>query len=259
MTKYKNKKQRKIPKRKVELRNSKEAEAILIFMEANLMPQDPFKGVNHKWKSKCMKCGEIVFPRYADVAGGNGGCKPCGMKYRQTPEFISDLLNIMKNADLEPLEPFSRKDAKWKCKCLKCGNIVTPSANNVARGHGGCVFCQVAAFKHDKPAYLYVIHHELFSSYKVGIGNHQTVNDRIKSHQNAGWNLLKKYNFEEGKQAIKVEKKFFKWIRNDLKLPIHLSSSHFKHGGHSETFSDDSVTLIQIKDKLQALITGLQE
>jgi len=66
------------PKRqKIELANSREAEAILLFMEAGLMPQEAYVKRGQKWKSKCMVCGAIVSPRVADVLGGIGGCRPC--------------------------------------------------------------------------------------------------------------------------------------------------------------------------------------
>lgn len=258
MTKYKRKSEREFkPKRKVELRNAREAEAILIFMEAGLMPQDPFKGVNYKWRSKCMRCGEIVSPRFADVKGGNGGCKPCGMKFMQTPEFLEEIMTIMKQANLEPLEPYKGADVKWKCKCLKCGNTVSPRANNVKRGHGGCIFCMEGAFKLNRPAYLYFVHNQQLGSLKVGIGNYETVNDRLDSHNKSGWNTLAKYHFEKGETAFKVEQIILKWIRKDLQIPIHLSNLQFTHGGASETFADDSVSLIEVKRKIEEIIGGL--
>jgi hypothetical protein len=142
---------------------------------------------------------------------------------------------------------------------MKCGEIVTPSLHNVKRGHGGCVFCQVAAFKHGEPAYLYLIHHEVFAAYKVGIGNIKTVNDRIESHKKSGWNLIERYSFEKGSQAFKVEKKILNWVRNELGLPIHLTNKDFSHGGASETFSDDSVSVLAIKRKIEETIKGLRD
>lgn len=257
MAKYKKASQRKTLKRRIELRNAKEVEAILLFMEAGLMPQDRFKGVDYKWKSICQKCGQIVSPRLADIKGGRGGCKPCGRKRHQTPEYLDQIMKIMKDAKLEPLEPFRSIASKWECKCLKCGEIVTPSAQNVKAGNGGCVFCSVGAFKHGEPAYLYLIHHKGLGSYKVGIGNYKTVNDRIKSHYKSGWELLRKYPFEQGKTAKKVEKKFLKWIRIDLKLPVYLAKNDFKHGGHTETFTDDSLTSLEMDQKVQEIIKGL--
>ncbi len=241
---------------KIELANSRTAEALLVFMDAGLMPLEDFKGVSFKWESKCMKCGAIVSPRFADVQGGRGGCKPCSLV--PSVEKVNEAIAIMRNSSLEPTKPFINSSSPWECKCLKCGETVTPSLQNVKKGHGGCIYCQVAAFKHTEPAYLYLIHNRALSSFKIGIGNFNTVNDRIGSHQKAGWELLEKYSFQEGRHAYKVEKLVLEWVRKDLGLPIHLTNKDFKHGGASETFSDDSISALEIKKKIEETIRGLQ-
>jgi hypothetical protein len=244
-------------KQRVELANSKTAEALIVFMDAGLMPLEDFKGVNSKWESKCMKCGAIVSPRFADIQGGGGGCKPCSLI--PSEEKVNEAIEIMRKSNLEPIKPFANSSSPWECKCMKCGEIVTPSLQNIKKGHGGCVYCQVAAFKHNEPAYLYLVHHELYGAYKVGIGNFKTVNDRIESHKKSGWSLLEKYSFEKGSQAFKIEKKILHWVRKELELPIHLTNKDFTHGGASETFSDGSVTALEIKKKIEETIKGLQK
>ena len=244
--------------KRIEFRMSKEAEAFFIFMEAGLEPLEPYENTNQKWKSKCQSCGEIVAPRVADVKGGRGGCKPCGAKSSQTAEFLENVMQTMKEARLEPLESYINAVHPWKCKCLKCGETVTPMYANLRRGHGGCIFCQIAAFKHNKPAYLYLIHHREYAAYKIGIGNDGTTNDRIESHKKSGWELITKYSFEKGSQAIAVEKRILKWIRTEKKLSVYLTNKDFKHGGASETFGEDSITALEIMNKIDVLIKGLQ-
>ena len=74
--------------KKIEMANSREAEAILMFMEAGLMPQEPYVGRNQKWKSKCMVCDAIVSPRVAEVLGGVGGCRPCWLESQKRSEGV---------------------------------------------------------------------------------------------------------------------------------------------------------------------------
>ncbi len=241
---------------KVELANSRTAEALIVFMDAGLMPLEDFKGVSFKWESKCMNCGAIVSPRFADVQGGGGGCKPCSLV--PSTDKVNEAIAIMRKSNLEPTKPFTNSSSPWECECLRCGETVTPTLQNVKRGHGGCIYCQVAAFKHTEPAYLYLIHNAVFSSFKIGIGNTKTVNDRIESHKKAGWNLLEKYSFQEGRQAYKVEKLVLEWVRRDLCLPIHMTNKDFKHGGASETFSDDSISALEIKAKIEETIKRLR-
>ena len=47
----------------------------------------------------------------------------------------------MLKAGLEPLEPYQNAIAKWKCKCLGCGEIVYPKYNQIQQGVGGCNRC----------------------------------------------------------------------------------------------------------------------
>lgn len=231
---------------------------IAVMMKANLKPLEPYSGNSAKiWKCQCMLCGSECFPRYYDVSKKNkGGCKPCSLI--PSPGSVNKAIEVMRKSNLEPTKPYVNSVSPWECRCMKCGEIVTPSLHNVRRGHGGCVYCQIAAFKHREPAYLYLIHHEAFAAYKVGIGNFKTVNDRIESHKKSGWELLEKYSFEKGSQAFKAEKKILEWIRKELGLPVYLTNKDFTHGGASETFSDESVTAIEIKRKMEETIMGIK-
>ena len=237
------------------------SQEIELMLKANLKPLEPYSGNSGKlWKSQCMLCGLECYPRYYDVSvRGKGGCKPCGSKSNQTPEFLEEIKRMMTEANLEPLEPYKNSMHKWLCRCLSCGEKVTPTAHNIKAGHGGCVFCQVAAFKHNESAYLYLIHHKEYSAFKVGIGNDKTVKDRIESHIKSGWTLLVKYSFTKGNEAFKVEKTILEWVRKEKGLAPYLTNEYFKHGGASETFSDESITALEIKNKMKETIKGLKD
>jgi hypothetical protein len=53
----------------------------------------------------------------------------------------AEAFEIMKSADFLPLEPYKLIKEPWKCKCLRCGNIVQPILNNVKSGQRGCRTC----------------------------------------------------------------------------------------------------------------------
>jgi hypothetical protein len=42
---------------------------------------------------------------------------------------------------LKPLEEYPGRAKPWRCKCLKCGNIVTPRFSSIQSGQGGCRYC----------------------------------------------------------------------------------------------------------------------
>ena len=90
-----------------------------IMIEAGLKPLEPFKGVSKKWKCIHLACGEIVYPRYADVNSGKGGCNPCAkrnsLNYKRIPEKQAVALMLKNN--MKPLEPFVDTTKKWKSRC----------------------------------------------------------------------------------------------------------------------------------------------
>jgi len=127
-------------------------EAVAQMISVGLNPLVEFPGASKPWLSSCKKCGSEVKPRLADIRMGHSGCKKCadslGGKKRRlnsnptragvTTNF-SEVLEVMRNANLEPLEDYVGSQTKWKSKCLKCGAIVSPRYTTIAQGGGGCI------------------------------------------------------------------------------------------------------------------------
>ncbi len=133
------------------------ADAKRDFRAAKLKPLVAFPGASKKWKSKCLVCKSTVAPRLSDIRMGHSGCKKCahlrgGRKRRldQNPTRagvttnFEEVLGLMRQVNLEPLEPYRTSQTKWKCKCLKCGAIVAPKYNQIKQGGGGCKACFIA-------------------------------------------------------------------------------------------------------------------
>lgn len=129
-------------------------EAIAEMKSKNLVPLVNFPGASKPWRSRCIVCGSEVNPRLADMRMGHSGCIKCGnlqgankRKLNLNPtergirKDINKVLQVMKAANLEPLEPYVTSNTKWKCKCLKCGEVVTPLYKSILRGRSGCVNC----------------------------------------------------------------------------------------------------------------------
>jgi hypothetical protein len=210
-----------------------------------------------KWKCKCMKCEKIVYPRYYDLLKGKGGCRDCGSKSHLTEEKLEQISKVMSEAQLQPLTPYSTSVAPWESICLRCGERVTPSYQNVKRGHGGCIYCQEHSFKHTKPAYFYIVEHLELGALKVGVGNVQSTPDRIKTHLKDGWQLFYRADFKLGKDAFTLETHILRWFRKDLKLPPFLEQSQMKKAGRTETISAEAITVLQIKQKVEAVLKEL--
>ncbi len=117
-------------------------DAVAIMKKAGLKPLIPYPGSNTKWKCLHIKCGEIVYPMHSTIVAGQGGCQKCGyieggLKGRVDEVFA---IQIMNKAGLEPLEPYRGAGKPWKCRCLKCEQIVSPTYGSIQSGTG-CGVC----------------------------------------------------------------------------------------------------------------------
>lgn len=50
-------------------------------------------------------------------------------------------VQLMRDANLEPLVPYPGADNKWLCRCLTCGAEVLPRYSSINRGQNGCKPC----------------------------------------------------------------------------------------------------------------------
>jgi hypothetical protein len=115
-----------------------------IFMIQNgLRPLEPYVNNRTKWKSKCMTCGNIVFPQFGSIRSGRGGCKNCGKIKSGLPRRLDSkkALLIIQKAGMKPLEPYVNTRHKWKSKCLVCKKITYPQLTNIVSGHKACAYC----------------------------------------------------------------------------------------------------------------------
>jgi hypothetical protein len=110
--------------------------AIQVMNKKGLTPLVSYSGAGKPWKSKCSKCKQITFPTYNSIASGTG-CGVCAGRIVPPARAVAE----MKAANLEPLEPYPGGRTKWKCKCLKCGEIVNPKYSDIKQGDGGCKYC----------------------------------------------------------------------------------------------------------------------
>jgi hypothetical protein len=103
---------------------------------AGFEPSGPYPGAGEPWRCRCQKCGKEVTPRLSSVRRGFG-CKYCVGNALTDP---NDAVDVMRNAGLEPLEPYRAANKPWRCECKKCGREVSPTLGHVRQGHG-CKHC----------------------------------------------------------------------------------------------------------------------
>lgn len=125
-------------------RRTGEMEAVQLMNQAGVVPLEPYQGSNRPWLCKCKKCKREIRPTYGNVK--NKGTSPCVYcsKKKVHPD---DAVKVMRDAGLEPLEPYQGSNTKWKCRHLKCGEIVYPAYSWIVAGQGGCKKCGYAENK----------------------------------------------------------------------------------------------------------------
>ena len=233
-----------------------EADVVKIMLKAKLQPLEPYKNSMAKWKCRCLVCKKTVYPVYNSIHRGQGGCKYCGGNMKNPVQAKK----IFLKANLMPLEPYKNSSTKWKSKCMKCDQIVYPTYGNISMGHSGCIYCSDIGFKPQQPAILYLITHNQMNSIKVGITNTKTIISRLDQFKRHGWEIHKKYTFQKGIHASMIENAIMDWLKKDLKLPNHLSSTDMPiTKGHSETFNSDAISVLEIQKKIEQFKKGLQK
>ena len=62
---------------------------------------------------------------------------------------------VLDRCNVEILEPYVSSKAKWKMRCLDCGQIVEPKYTNIQQGHSACGYCAGnTLLTHDQAAAL---------------------------------------------------------------------------------------------------------
>jgi hypothetical protein len=109
-----------------------------IMRAAALEPLVPYPGALKPWKCRHIPCGKVVEPSLHSIQRGQGGCGHCAGNARLDPGAAAE---VMRAAGIEPLVPYRSVMTPWRCRCLRCGEIIKPTLNNIKRGQGGCGWC----------------------------------------------------------------------------------------------------------------------
>ena len=112
-------------------------------------PLEPYQNQNAKWKSRCLTCGSIVYPRLGSITGRNGiGCNTCADKLRGIARRIpqSRAYEFLIENNLYPIPNQNYVDTESKIDCVhSCGRTFSTSyrrvLSNTTNGSGSCVPC----------------------------------------------------------------------------------------------------------------------
>jgi recombinational DNA repair protein (RecF pathway) len=222
--------------------------ALELFRVRKLEPVEEWTNASTPWRSVCQQCGAEVSPNYANVRAGRG-CRQCGRartaaSRRLDPDAAAE---IMRSRQLEPLTGYSGSEEPWPCRCLKCGQEVSPSLYAIRTG-GGCRFCAPFGLDFMEPSLVYLIAHPLLGAHKVGVANRRS--SRLAQHEAEGWRLEYRVDVDTGWIAYRMEQDILRWLA-DQGVPLRYVPKHLMpQGGYTETFPTDAVLVDLLVQRL---------
>jgi hypothetical protein len=192
-----------------------------------------------------LRCGKDVEPTLASIKKTKEGCKYCAGIFVDPVEARK----LMISFGYEPVEEYKGTDKPWKSIHITCGTKVKPTYGTIKRGGGGCRNCADWGFTLNKPSYVYLISHAGFNAHKVGIANvaKQRKSDRLHKFMNHGWEVIQKWDFDNGAIVMKIEAEAFRVIRKDLGIPPFLKKGTMKYEGETETMDANLIDLKTLK------------
>lgn len=224
-----------------------DAEAIML--RSNLQPLEPYISARAPWKSRCLGCGEIVFPLYNSIQQGQGGCLQCGITRTADALRISqqDALQFARAAGFEPAEPYVSSEDKWKLKCLTCQKFFFPTLHNVRQG-SGCPSCAKSGFDPNEQGYLYFLAHSNWDMYQIGITNFPE--KRLRQHKKLGWEPIEMRGPMDGHLTQNWETAILRMLKAK---GADLSNAKIagKFDGYSEAWSRSTFEVKSIKELMR--------
>jgi hypothetical protein len=97
---------------------------------------EKYPGATKPWKVECLKCKKTFYTTFHSF----NRTRKCIYCTKHKVEE-SDLLLILKDLKLKPLEPYKSAKTPWKCLCLICKHQVQPTWNRIKQGRGHCAYC----------------------------------------------------------------------------------------------------------------------
>jgi predicted GIY-YIG superfamily endonuclease len=204
----------------------------IIKININFTPTEEYKNSKYPWKGFCTVCKKDISPRFSDLLFNQKACIHCS--YKERSEKISNVKKYLNQAQEQgyTVKGSSRKNSGRKSRKefiaymhLQCpvGHDWSVSTNHWREGNR-CPSCSKSGFDKNKKTYVYIIRNSNWV--KLGITNN--IESRLKKHKKNFTIIVKIEEFENGIEAIQIEKKWKEHIGN-FKQPDS------KFDGYTET------------------------
>jgi hypothetical protein len=185
----------------------------------------------------------------SDRTGKQSGCPYCsGKKVLSGFNDLQTVNPIIGNQafgwDPTSVTAGSTKRLKWQC--IE-GHIWTTTV--LARSQGyGCPTCAKSGFDPNKESHIYFLYHQNWAMYQIGITN--VVEQRIKSHEKLGWEVIELRGPMDGLIAREWETSILRMLKSKgADLANHKIAGKFD--GYSEAWSKSTLEAESIKDLMR--------
>ena len=205
---------------------------IVLMREHGFEPLDPYPGAHAPWRSRCATCDAEVYPHFSRIKNDGGGCRSCAGQVVDHDTAAA----VMRAAGLEPQHEYRNATTPWPCRCVQCGEVVSPTYGSV-KGGSGCRVCAIPGFNPTAPARVYLIWHRGLAAAKIGITGAGLKTDRLAIHRQHGWEVFETWDVHLGAQAEWIEDQVLSWWREELGAPQAVSSEDMPQNGETETAS----------------------
>ena len=229
-----------------------EFEAISIAKKAGFTPIEPYKNALSKWKMRHEVCQAIVFPRLnsLDTASGKTtGCAVCSG--HQVEVGFNDLLTthpvIAKEAygwDPKKVTAGHNKKVLWKCN----SNHQWRASVATRTGNHGCPTCASTGFDPNTEGWLYFLSHSKWEMFQIGITN--VPNQRLKSHNKLGWEVLEIRGPMDGHLTQQWEAAILRMLKAKG-ADLSNKGTAGKFDGYSEAWSHSKFPVKSIKELMR--------
>jgi hypothetical protein len=227
-------------------------EALVFVATKKMKPLTEYISANSKWELQCEVCQKTSSYTYTQMKSYNHGCVYCS-NHKVDP---ADVQIAFESLGFVMLEKYVNARKPIKAECQLCSKV-SPKRYDDIRVGKGCKYCQDSAIDLSAKTYFYLIKHDELNAIKVGIGNLNRKQDRLREHKRHGWSILYRYDFEYGEDAYNIEQQILKWVKKERNLPNNLSKKDLPQGGWTEAFSADEITIFELKLKFEELLNQL--
>lgn len=212
-------------------------------------PQEVTSGSGKKLSWKC-PIGHTYFAQISNKTRRGDQCPICsgkkiliGYNDLQTthPKLCLELVNP---SDGLTIGSGSDKKLAWVCSSQHKwkASVANRKAGN------GCPTCTKSGFNPNSNAYLYFLEHNTWETYQIGITNYPE--DRLKVHQNLGWEVIEVRGPMDGHLTQQWETAILRMLKTK---GADLGNANIagKYSGYSEAWSKSTFEVKSLKELMK--------